>query len=156
MARNFRYIIKNKLAGMEMPGYHDQPMDDLLFMLKEGIDVVVSLTEDPIPYKIHLLRKFEWIHFPIDDFGAPKPDAAFELVKKMDERIQAGKKVLVHCLAGIGRTGMILACYMIYKENLSGADALAWIRSFSSNYVQSVEQEDFLNEFEIYCKAVKR
>ncbi len=156
MAVRFHWIIENKLAGMERPGYHDPLLDDLLFLMKKNIDVIVTLTEEPLDSRSHLARKFKWIHFPIDDFMAPDPARAYDLIREVNRLIeQENKRVLFHCLAGIGRTGTMLAAYLIYTRNISALDAISFVRSINRAYIQSAVQEEFLDEFEVYANAMK-
>lgn len=51
------------------------------------------------------------ISFPIPDFGLPSDEAAYKkLVEKLARDLKEGHQVVIHCAAGIGRTGMTAAC----------------------------------------------
>jgi atypical dual specificity phosphatase len=71
------------------------------------------------------------------------------LVVRMRELVDAGKVLAVHCLAGLGRTGTILAAYLVKEKGLSAQVALNQIRRFNRQFVQSDDQEDFLVEYEV-------
>ena len=58
-----------------------------------------------------------------------------------------GEVLAVHCLAGLGRTGTVLAAWLIYK-GLTAAEALRRVRLVDPQYVQSTEQEEFLQRYE--------
>ena len=74
----------------------------------------------------------EWLHFPFADGGVP-PDAALaELVQRCLERLSVGEVLLVHCLGGHGRAGVVCACLAGAHLGLSGADALALVQQAHS------------------------
>ena len=73
-------------------------------------------------------------------------------VDYIHERIQNKEPVMVHCLAGLGRTGTILACYLIKYEKMPAEDAIQHIREKRHGSIQSFVQEE--NDFSV-CKNSK-
>jgi protein tyrosine phosphatase domain-containing protein 1 len=72
-----------------------------------------------------------------------------EIVKDMCKAvIQDKKTVLVHCHAGYGRTGIVLACYMIFTSTKSAEAVVQEIRKVRSGCVQKSSQME-------YCKTFK-
>ena len=55
---------------------------------------------------------------------------------------------MVHCLAGLGRTGTILACYMIKYQKMSTQDAIDYVREKRHGSIQSYPQEEIIFRFE--------
>ena len=53
-------------------------------------------------------------HMPIPDFGTPGLNDLHEVIEWINQEIEDGK-VLVHCLGGIGRSGMVATAYLISK-----------------------------------------
>ena len=52
--------------------------------------------------------------FPIPDFGIPgDPEAFWSLASKIATQLNAGGRVLIHCGAGIGRTGTLATCVLL-------------------------------------------
>ncbi|MCX8037650.1 MAG: dual specificity protein phosphatase family protein [Candidatus Sumerlaeia bacterium] len=150
MLRNFRFILKGKLAGMGHPGYRDTLPQTLDELRKHGIGAIVSLDEEGIMDDIVASHGFAYRHYPIDDFCAPTMEQALDFVKFVDEQTARGHGVVAHCWAGIGRTGTMLACYLIHRGD-SAQTALKKIRRIGG--IESREQEKFLEEFEQYCRT---
>ena len=69
------------------------------------------------------------------------------------KRITNNEPVLVHCLAGMGRTGVILACYLIKYQKMSASEATEKIREERPGSIQSYPQEEIIFRFE---KSLKR
>ena len=71
-----------------------------------------------------------------------------QMLPKLRERRRAQGEVLaVHCLAGIGRTGTVLAAWLV-REGLTAVEALRRVRLIDAQYVQTAEQEEFLQRYE--------
>jgi protein-tyrosine phosphatase len=93
-----------------------------------GIDVVVALTEESElpPYEVgpgvRLVRR------AIPDFGCPEPDELRQTLDMLDRELAAGKVLYLHCRGGVGRTGMVTACYLI-RRGATAEEALARLRA---------------------------
>jgi len=147
--RNFRYVIKGKLAGMGHPGFRDTLPQTLEELRRKGITAIVSLDEEGLPDDVIAANGFAYGHYPIDDFCAPSMAQANAFVQFVDEQLAIGHNVVAHCWAGIGRTGTMLACYLIHIGQSAG-EAERKIRRFGG--IESHEQEEFLREFEDACR----
>jgi atypical dual specificity phosphatase len=88
---------------------------DLEFLRTQGIEVIISLLESPINLAEYRQAGFEAHHFPVDDFTAPEMDQIVEACTVIETALAQGKKVLVHCNAGIGRTGTLLAAFLVHR-----------------------------------------
>lgn len=122
---------------------------------RERISTVVLLAEDSECQRItgFDLRKFyleqgiRVIHLPIPDFGTPHIRNITEAVELACEKARQGYHQVVHCHAGIGRTGMFAACLAIRIKGFSGSEAIFWVRERIPGAVEVPEQVQFIKLF---------
>jgi len=84
---------------------------------------------------------FQVLYLPIPDFGVPSKDELTQAVMQTISYAQAGHNIVVHCSAGIGRTGLFLASLAKRVLGLSGAEALQWIRHYVPHAVETPAQQ---------------
>ncbi len=85
----------------------------------------------------------EWWHLPVVDGAAP--GAAFEDAwgragSALQSHLDAGKRIVLHCHAGLGRSGAVAARLLI-ERGLAPADAIAAVRRARPGAIQTPEQE---------------
>jgi atypical dual specificity phosphatase len=146
---NFSWVTEGKLAGSGLP----ITVDEFRWVVDKGIKSIVSVREVPLPSKWFDGGEIDYLHLMVEDYGAPTMEVLDEAVDYIDKKIHSGKAVLVHCAAGKGRTGALLAAYMIKKENLTAEQAIEKIRLMRPGSVQSVTQETALSMYEKYLKT---
>jgi protein-tyrosine phosphatase len=89
---------------------------------------------------------FQWLHLPMRNFGLPEDAAAFRGgVRLVTEALQRGDGVMLHCAAGLGRTGSTAAC-VLKALGLPTAEALQRVRDAGSN-PQNAQQTGLVNWF---------
>lgn len=87
-----------------------------------------------------------WDHLPMRNFGlAAQPDAFVDRVQRTARRLREGETVLLHCAAGIGRTGTFAAC-LLKALGMSSPEALARVREAGSN-PESAAQSGVIERF---------
>jgi atypical dual specificity phosphatase len=69
------------------------------------------------------------------------------VIDYIEKNIEANKPVLVHCAAGKGRTGTVLAAYLIKKEGLTPFEAVKKLRLMRPGSVQSRQQSIALEHY---------
>lgn len=63
--------------------------------------------------------------------------------------------VAVHCHAGCGRTGVLIACYLVYANRMNAEDAIHYVRSKRPGSIQTVYQIKFIQEFQQFIRPFK-
>ena len=148
------WVEPGKLAGMPMPliatGRRENPTsplhaydDDLLLLNETGIRAVVGMLNIPIDSAIYRSAGFEHLLLPIPDGGAPTPEQFAEYVRFVDDQLAQGNPVAAHCAAGLGRTGTVLAGYLIAK-GASFESAVTRIRAARPGAIETYPQIRFL------------
>jgi atypical dual specificity phosphatase len=142
---HFRWVLPGKLAGMGRPGLLADLETDLESIAAAGAGLVVSLTEEPLASE--RLRPFGLTgrHFPIQDMGVPAIGPAANLCREIERAMKDGA-VVVHCHAGLGRTGTILAAVLVWLGRRPD-EAVDEVRGVARGYIQNRAQLDFVHRF---------
>ena len=145
---HFSWVIDGLLAGMARPYNVRQAFE---FLKDAGIGVVVSLTRHSLTASFVEEFGFEYHHMPVKDFHAPTHKQMAKFGDLVDEAERAGKKLVVHCLAGVGRTGTMLASYLMHRGR-TAQEAIAEIRRLRPGSIETAEQEEALHS---YARAMR-
>jgi len=143
---NFSWLIHNKLAGSGMP----TTINEINWILNQGVKSIITMTENALPES--WVKYTKYLHVPTEDLGAPDIEQIDEAVDFIHERINNNEPVMVHCAAGIGRTGTILACYLIKYQKYSAKNAIEKVRKERPGSIQSERQEIVV---ELYEKHIR-
>lgn len=146
--RRFRWIVPGVLAGCPQPGVVAPIEYDLDLLGAAGITHLITLTERDLPQDLLRIHGLANTHLPIFDREAPSTGQMQMLLVRMQRLLQAGEVLAVHCLAGLGRTGLVLAAWLVRDGGLSAATAIERLRRVDPAYVQTEVQEAFLHQFE--------
>jgi atypical dual specificity phosphatase len=138
----FSWVDKPHLAALARPS----DAEDLAWLRKQGIELLISLTEER--------PRRDWIndaglmvmHVPVEDMEAPTQEQLDRCTSAIERANSHGMGVAIHCGAGLGRTGVILATYFVAK-GLSAQNAMGKVRRMRPGSIETDEQSDAVVEF---------
>ncbi|XP_053700740.1 dual specificity protein phosphatase 23b [Synchiropus splendidus] len=139
---NFSWVDDGKVAGLALP----RMTSEYQYLLDRGIKHLVCLCERKPPY-YDTCPQLQLHHIKITDFTPPSPDQIDRFLAIVDEANAKGEGVAVHCMHGHGRTGTMLACYLVKTRKLSGIDAINEIRRLRSGSIETRDQEKAVVQF---------
>lgn len=147
------YPLAGKIFRSEMPFSRYDPAGSLLEdYLTAGISLVVILAEEQEilratgidlknTYRNHGIKV---LHFPVPDYETPDAKALDQILKQMVELAGSGRNLVMHCHAGIGRTGLMAACLAKRVMDLPGENAIQWVRAVIPGAIESLAQINFV------------
>jgi atypical dual specificity phosphatase len=147
----FSWIEMPLLAGMARPS----SPEELTWLREQGIEVLVCLTEDRLRRDWVEQANLLVFHEPLEDMEAPTQDQLDRIVSAIVRAIDRNMGVGVHCGAGLGRTGTVLAAYLVSKGQ-SAANAIAKIRRLRPGSIETEEQVAAIELFARRRKAEPR
>lgn len=137
--REIFWIIPGKLAGRRFP-----TTEECRSLYVAGFRVLVALEKrDDIPFLENM--GFEVHYFEIEDFTAPNVGQIEEF--SMIVRNAGDRPVLAHCKGGYGRTGTMLAGYLIREKGYSAGDAINFVREQRPGAIEVDDQVRILYDY---------
>ena len=159
MSLNFSWLIPQQLAGSGQPGgfYFDRPqssglVEDLHELRQHGIGAVVSLTEQPLDDDALKSAGMSYLHLPVPDMAAPTEADIDRFLDFVKSSRASTLPVAVHCRAGLGRTGTLLACYLV-SQGYQAAEAMLEVRRLRPGSIETGAQEAAVRGFSERQKA---
>jgi atypical dual specificity phosphatase len=138
----FSWIDKPLLAALAQP----ESADDMRWLRRQGVELLISLTEDR--------PRRDWVeeagllvfHVPVIDMEAPTQEQLERCVSAIARANERHMGVAVHCGAGLGRTGVVLACYFVHT-GLTAQNAIGRVRRLRPGSIETDEQADAVVDF---------
>lgn len=139
----FVWVEKGKLAGSGYPASRSH----VEWLAKSGVRSILTLTENPLPASWTDGLGVAAGHVAMSDHQPPSVESMNKGVDFIVRQIAEGRPVLVHCLAGEGRTGCVLAAYLIRTRSVGADEALAELRKLKPEFVEW-KQEKAVQDFD--------
>jgi atypical dual specificity phosphatase len=118
---------------------------DAAGLFDAGLRAVLTLTEEP-PLAELRAAGFSVRHEPIPDFAAPDAATLARCVSFVETMLSGSAPVVVHCFAGYGRTGTVLAA-VLAASGMAPDDAIREIRTVRPGSIETWEQEAAVRAF---------
>ena len=144
----FTWIEKPLLAALARPS---EP-EDYAWLREQGVELLLCLTEER--------PRRDWVeeanllvfHEPVEDMEAPTQEQLERCVSAIQRANEKNMGVAVHCEAGMGRTGTVLAAYFVAR-GMSAAEAIARVRRMRPG---SVETDEQVEAIELFARQQRR
>jgi len=146
MPHNFSFVIDRVLAGMERPGTFGKLRDDLEYLKMNRISAIVSLTDTPLEKAFVEEFGFRYLHLPVADFTPPSCEQIDQFLRFQRKAEADGLASVVHCGAGLGRTGTMLACALV-SRGMSAEAAIDKVRTLRPYSIETLEQENCIRDY---------
>ncbi len=151
LPHNFSFVWKDLVAGSAHPGYGAELHASLTELIEHGIGAILSLTEEPLPSSPLSEFGIDYLHLPVDDFTAPSGEQIDQAIDFIKSQLKYKRGTLIHCHAGIGRTGTVLACFLV-SQGHEPADAIAQVRRRRPGSCEVYTQEYAVHQ---YARRIK-
>jgi protein-tyrosine phosphatase len=140
----FTWIVKKKIAASWWP-----EATEFEKFKNQGIKVIINCSE--FDNRSNIPENFKYFHFNIPDYGTPTDAQLEKFFEITSEFIIKGDPIVVHCVAGCGRSGIMIVALAAYNDLVpKGIDPVKWIRKLRPCCLETKEQ------MELARKLVKK
>ena len=140
MLVNFSWVRDGRVAGMGLPYPGSAEA-----LREAGVGAILTLTERA-PEELAEEESFARLHVPLVDFGTPSIEELERCVVWIEAQVAAGRAVAVHCFAGIGRTGTVIASWLV-AGGMSPDAAVEEVRRLRPGSIETSGQVEAVRQF---------
>lgn len=123
------------LINLQIPGEHASCGNPL--ELQSGFSYLPE---------VFMENKIYFYNFGWSDYGVASLSTVLDMVKVMAFALQEGK-IAIHCHAGLGRTGVLIACFLAYATRMTANQAILYVRAKRPNSIQTRGQLRCVRQF---------
>lgn len=135
IVEQFKRLNIKSIINMQLPGEHAHCGPDL--------EPDSGFTYSP---QVFMENQIYFYNFGMADFGVSSMVGMVDAVKVLAFSVEEGK-VAVHCHAGLGRTGVLIACYLIYILRITASEAIHYVRIKRPRSIQTRAQISLVFDF---------
>ncbi|XP_037630091.1 protein tyrosine phosphatase domain-containing protein 1 [Sebastes umbrosus] len=96
--------------------------------------------------EVFMENNIYYYNFGWSDYGVANLTTVLDMVKVMAFALQEGK-IAVHCHAGLGRTGVLLACFLAFATRMTANQSILYVRAKRPNSIQTRGQLRCVRDF---------
>lgn len=119
---------------------------DLRALADRGVAVLLNLHEEAHDAALLARCGLSEVHVPVRDFTAPAPRQIDAGVAAIRGAVAQGRGIAVHCGAGLGRTGTMLACYLV-STGMSADAAIERVRAIRPGSIETERQRIAIRDY---------
>lgn len=133
----FSWVIGGEVAASARPSHKNS----IRWLRMEGVQAILTLTEDPVQRYWLEDEKMISRHIPITDHSLPTNEQIALALEFIDSNLAEGRGVLIHCAAGVGRTGVVLAAHLMKRFKTTPEEAIRMLRVTRPHSIETQQEE---------------
>ncbi|KAJ8710852.1 hypothetical protein PYW08_009367 [Mythimna loreyi] len=146
---NFSWFIEKEIAAMAFP----KTVENLNYLTDVGVNHLITLSPEKIPPISKCEKKLNWSLIRIEEFDAPTLKQIQEFIEICEYAGSRGEAVGVHCRQGWGRTGTLLACYLVHFQDMTPERAILTVRLNRPGSIETYEQEKAVCHYHDFLRS---